>query len=273
MTGVFESQASRWLRLVLACAAGIGLHAGVVAFALMRPPEPAEEPSIEDGAILIELSAVAVAAPAEPQDVPIGPQAEETAAVPDSPEELVTSKTEEAPILNRTRYEPDDPDLRFAVANPDQKETDEKIEAEAPPTEIQERPSAAPATPVPETTAPPPIEAEKAETAAAKEEGLSETLKKAIETWQRKLAIHLSKNKRYPHEARQRGIQGEVALWFRMDKYGRVLDKRIVDDGDQPLLADAALAILDRAGKLPAPPNRMPGETFEFKIPVAFSIK
>lgn len=273
MSYEFETSWARWARGALGLILGLSLHGGVVALFLMKPPVEDTELSETAGAIMIELSTIAVAAPLDPLDLPIGPPAEETPAVPDSPEEQTTAKTVDGPVLDRTPYEPDDPELRFQVANPDQKESDTEHEADAPPTEVQEQPQTTAVSPVPETTAPPPVEAQQGTKTAAAEEGISKDLKKAIASWQKKLMIELVKNKRYPTKARRQGIQGQVDLWFRIDRSGRIIDKRVLDDRGRPVLGDAALAILDRAGKLPAPPSGVPGESFEFTIPIEFKIK
>lgn len=269
----FESPLSAFNRFVISGLLVVGLHVAVIG-AFLWTSENLEEALTEDGGVVfIELSSLDVSTELVMLDLPAGPQAQETPAVVDSPEEIEVNKAVDGPVLNRTHYEPDDPDLRFSVANPDQEENDSEIEADAPPTKVQEQKQTVATPAVDETTAPPTVKAKKSDKSAATDEGISESLKRSIDRWQKRLMVHLYKHKRYPRKARNRRIQGTIELWFKMDKYGRILDKRIISGGGKTLLANAALNILKRAGKLPAPPNKMPGETFEFTIPVDFLIR
>lgn len=270
MTEQFESRSVRLRRWVLAFAAGLMLHAGVILAALA----PTHEQDADDdlaGPIAIELAPLPVSPPSEKLDLPLGPRAEETPASTPTPTKSEVAKEEEAPNLTKTPYEPDDPDLRFAKQNikkdvedaPQEDKTTEEVETAALPS----------ATPVPETTAPQPVDAAPAPVAAAPRAGLSDSDKLTIERWQRKLVVHLNKFKRYPAAARERRIEGDVVVTFAIDRQGRVTTRSIAHTSGASMLDEAALSILERSGLLPPPPSQIAGATVELTLPIEYRVK
>lgn len=273
MTYRFENQTTSALRFACVLLFVVGVHIVTIS-SLLSENEEAQDQAIDDGGIVfIDLSPIDVSVAAELVDAPIGPEAVETAETPETPEEVELAKKVDEPVVNRTHYEPDDEELRFKTANPDQEESETENEADVPPTEVQDQAATEASSAVEETTAPPPVEATEAEKSVAQEEGVSKELKAKISRWQKKLVVHLFKFKRYPRAAKKKRIQGRVELWFKMDKYGRVLDQKLLNGADLPLLAQDAMSLLKRAGQLPAPPNDAPGETFEFTLPIDYSIR
>lgn len=266
----FETRLARVRRWLLAFTAGLLVHIGAIYAALHQPPEDEQEEDIA-GPIAIELAPLPVSPPAEKLDLPVGPRAEETQASTATPMKAETAKEEEAPNLTSTPYEPDDPDLRFskqvlkkeAEETPNDDKTTEKVETQ----------QAATATPVPETTAPPPSNAPPAPVAAAPQAGLDKSQRIALERWQRKLVVHLNRFKRYPAEARSSRKQGDVIISFTIDRYGRVIRKGLVAGSGVASLDAAALAILERAGPLPSPPNEIDGNAFDLSLPIEYRVK
>lgn len=126
-----------------------------------------------------------------------------------------------------------------------------------PPTPRLETPSETP--PAPETTAPPSRPAPPAASAAA-----------ATQTWQGRLLAHLERRKRYPAEARARRLQGVTHVRFTMDRQGRVLAAAVERGSGHVALDREALALLQRAQPLPAPPAETPGERITLTVPVEF---
>lgn len=72
--------------------------------------------------------------------------------------------------------------------------------------------------------------------------------------WNALLAAWLAANRRYPEEARRRGIEGEVTVRFSVAADGRVTDVAIVAGSGSSALDGAATAML-RGARLP-PPGR-----------------
>ncbi|MGE0857151.1 MAG: energy transducer TonB, partial [Hyphomicrobiaceae bacterium] len=99
------------------------------------------------------------------------------------------------------------------------------------------------------------------------------SLRIAIEQWQRKVVVHLNKYKRYPPEARAARKEGDVTINFTMDRYGRIVANAIRSSSGEASLDRAALAMLERAGPLPAPPREMADDTFELTLPVEYRVK
>lgn len=119
--------------------------------------------------------------------------------------------------------------------------------------------AAAETPPAPETTAPPSRPAPPAASASA-----------AAQTWQGRLLAHLERRKRYPAEARARRLQGVAHVCFTMDRQGRVLSATLERSSGHAALDREALALLQRAQPLPAPPDETPGERITLTVPVEF---
>ncbi len=75
-------------------------------------------------------------------------------------------------------------------------------------------------------------------------------------TWEKELAAHFDKHKRYPAERAMQAAQ--VVVNFVLDRTGHVLSSRIVKGSGDAAFDDAALAMLQRADPVPAPPPRSP---------------
>jgi protein TonB len=87
-----------------------------------------------------------------------------------------------------------------------------------------------------------------------------------------KLYAHLAEYKHYPRASLQAHIQGTVIVRFTIDRDGRVAAKSIVTGSGHADLDAEALATLDRAQPLPAPPPEMTAPR-ELVVPIQFSVK
>lgn len=267
----FETALQKAIRIGLSVAIGGMVHTGAL-YAMLATSSPAEDVDDDSGPIAIELAPVAVAPPAPKADAPLGPVAQETPpTTPAPPTKTEVAKEEDAPPVPSTPYEPDDPDLRMAKPSP--KRNLEETPKDDKTTEAIEQPPAPATVPVLETTAPPPSEAPPSSVAAAPQAGLSETDKRIVARWQRKVVIHLNSFKRYPPEARGRGQQGDVHLTFRIDRSGRILASHVHMSSGSLLLDRAGLDILGRSGNLPAPPPQVAGAEIELRLPIQFRMK
>ncbi|MGD9884668.1 MAG: TonB family protein, partial [Reyranella sp.] len=70
--------------------------------------------------------------------------------------------------------------------------------------------------------------------------------------WNALLAAWLAANRRYPEEARRRGVEGEVTVRFSVAADGRVTDVAIAAASGSSALDGAAAAML-RGARLPPP--------------------
>jgi periplasmic protein TonB len=177
--------------------------------------------------------------PAPPQesrnDLAPGPEQQQSVAAPELP------KVEEKP---REKIEPlprmPDADLQL----PDEiKPPDKPVEEPSPP--------------VPQTTSPP-----KPRPSAAQ-----------VASWHRKIALQVERHKGYPPAARARHETGIAELAFTLDRNGKVLSSRVVRSSGIASLDQETIDTVRRAQPFPSPPANMPGETFDFTVPIRFNIR
>jgi periplasmic protein TonB len=90
-------------------------------------------------------------------------------------------------------------------------------------------------------------------------------------TWQRELAAHLDRYKRYPSDRASQAAQ--IVLGFALDRTGRVLSVAVVRGSGDRSFDDAALAVMRRADPVPAPPPRIADSGLSFTLPVIFRAK
>jgi len=246
----------------------VSMHAAAGALALVNWPE--EETSDEtEGAFLLELAPVPAAPPTEKLNLAIGPRAEEAAAAVAPTEEvkekseIETPKVEEAPLAPQ-------PEVVVEKQKPVEEVEDKEAE-EDPRPEQKAIPLASVASQ--ETTAPPPVDAPPAEKPAAPKQGISSKPSEATLSWQKAVTLHLNKNKKFPHDARQRGEEGVANVSFSIDRSGKVIAAHLDRSSGSELLDKEAVEVLSRASPFPQPPSDTPGLTFNFALPIQFRIK
>jgi len=109
--------------------------------------------------------------------------------------------------------------------------------------------------------------------ATAPEHGNSADGRRRIEQWQRRLFGHIARHKIYPEAARKSRASGEAVLAFHVTRSGAVSDVRVLKSSGYAVLDGAALDVMRRANPVPALPRELKGETFEFSLPMRFSLK
>lgn len=96
----------------------------------------------------------------------------------------------------------------------------------------------------------------------------------AERTWQSELFNHLARYKRYPEDARRRGIKGTNKLRFVVDANGMVLSYSLVDKAGSASLDRATLQTIRRAQPLPKPPAELlKNGTLEIVAPFSYSLE
>lgn len=95
----------------------------------------------------------------------------------------------------------------------------------------------------------------------------------AAASWKGALLAHLARHKRYPRSAQSRGDEGVVYLRFTMTRQGGVLAQRVEKASGHEALDLEAVDLVRRAQPLPAPPADVPGERFEFVVPIQFRLR
>ena len=95
----------------------------------------------------------------------------------------------------------------------------------------------------------------------------------ALPTWQSDLLRHLAKYKRYPEDARRRGLQGVNRLRFVVDANGKVLSFSLAGGSGSAALDRATLEMIRRAGSLPKPPPELLNNgSIEVVAPFVYSL-
>ena len=94
----------------------------------------------------------------------------------------------------------------------------------------------------------------------------------AVPNWRNELLGRLQRAKRYPTWLRAHGDQGSAAVTFTMDRAGRVLSVTLARSSGSPLLDDEPWPWSTAPNPLPPRPQRDPGNTITFTIPVNFAL-
>lgn len=253
----------RWLMAALVI---VILHAAIGTVGLMQwvDSDASDEPS---GAVLMELSAIATA-PAEREDLAIGPQSEAAVPTPLPSQEAVVEKLE-LPPLEESPLAPE-PEVVLPKAQPvettkEVEEESELIKSEEKITEVNTSSSAPMALRA--------VEAAPDKIVRAQSVGTNVKPSQADITWQKSLILHLKRHKRYPIEARNRRIQGVAQVEFELNAGGHLVDARIIRGSGSTHLDEEALELLKRASPFPAPPTPPIGGRIRMTLPIEFKIR
>jgi periplasmic protein TonB len=246
-----------WL---VATLAAVAIHAGCAALAFEYLQS--DEVSEELGASAIEVGIELMAPRLEPNDLPVGPEAEASAASPAVMQQQAVVEQTELPKATAT--ETDDPDRVVAPEEVKKPKDDE------PKTTVQTAPSN-PSIAAEATATPSPEAAQEARRSVAPELGTGESLRRVRATWQKELAAHLDKYKRYPADRSRQSA--EIVIRFALDRTGHVVSASVVKSAGDSAFDDAALDMMRRADPVPPPPPLIADEGLSFTMPVIFRVK
>ena len=261
---ILEPAGQRWRRWIGAGMLIVALHVGGAMAALWEWPEQEadEEPQ---GALMLELAPMPVAPRDQHQDLALGMPAEDSVPTPPVEEVKEVKPEEEIPELQEAPLVRE-PEVALEKVKPVE---EEEVKEDKKPQEMVQAQAVAAS----QAAAPPKIEAAEGPKAAAPHRGSSNKPNQAQLSWQRALHLHLSKHKRYPGEARNRRVQGVVTVSFSIDHTGHITDRRILKGSGSPLLDEEALAMLERADPLPAPPEQSSTAALSLSLPIQFNIR
>ncbi|MFO1116382.1 MAG: energy transducer TonB [Beijerinckiaceae bacterium] len=246
-----DQRVARWRAFSIALA----LHATLVlaAVSFVTSVELADV----DGAQAIEVDMIAAAPEAQPTDAPVGPEANDSAAAPDSAQRDVRrdmARAEEAPVGTADAER---------IVQPEKKE-ERPVEKEA----AQAPAPASVASLASEASAPAAIEnSVAADISRAPTVGAGEAAVKAKLRWQRQLVAHLDRHKRYPAGTR---MEGEIPVRFTIDRAGRILSAHLLKSSGSPALDEAAVAMVRRSDPVPPPPEAIGDQALTMTVPVVF---
>ena len=257
------------LRWTGAGAIAVALHGALLLPLLARAPS--SDPTMEDFGAITSVSLA---------DQPTAPDegdmaAQDTAPAPPAPaatevDEMLSNKAErELPTAEAAPVTPP-PDLQVAQQETrktqDEEQRRQTTEAQEAVPEEQSAPAAAAA-----AAAPAPVAV--SETIAAAAEGSTDEASRIVDSWQRSVLAHLGRHKRYPAEARARGIEGEVRLAFTVDRAGRIVTAALVRPSGAAALDREALDMLSRAQPLPPLPVLATPDQGRLVVPVRYRLK
>ncbi len=106
----------------------------------------------------------------------------------------------------------------------------------------------------------------------AREKGLNDEAKAAVQAWQRSVALKINAAKTYPASARKARHEGEVVVTFTMDRNGTVLSQYVRKSSGHADLDSAALSVLETLGQLPPPPEGISGREVKLAVPFKYSM-
>ncbi len=246
---------------VLAGLGAVMLHAGCVALALehMRPDDQEDV----TGAVAIEIGVEFTSLRVDPTDLPAGPDADASTASPAVMEQQAVVEQTDLPKAVPTDTE--DPDRLVTpndVKNP--KDEDPKIMTVQATPSVQSIDSEAAAPPNTEKTP-------EGVRSVAPAIGIGESARRERTTWQKELAAHLDKHKRYPADRSRQ--TAEIMVGFVLDRTGHVLSATIARSSGDASFDNAALAMMKRADPVPPPPARVADDGLSFTLPVIFRVK
>jgi TonB family protein len=101
--------------------------------------------------------------------------------------------------------------------------------------------------------------------------GEQERLAQVSETYRSALTAHIEEARLYPRRALLRGYQGAGAIFFRLDREGRLIEASVETSTGRKGLDRAALALVQRAAPFPAIPVELPDE-LAITMPIRFLI-
>ncbi|HEX3505925.1 MAG TPA: TonB family protein [Xanthobacteraceae bacterium] len=245
----------------LAALGALALHAGGAAVALGALQSSDTDDDL--GAPAIEIGVELTSPQLDATNLPVGPDTEASAPSPEVIEQKEVVQQTDLPKAIPT--ETDDPD-RVVSPNDTQKpvkEDQKEATAQADPSEAS---SAA------EQTAVPTVEnAQQSTGSVAPSPGTGASAVRQRATWEKELAAHFNKFKRYPADRIMKNA--EVVVGFVLDRVGHVLSSRIVKGSGDASFDAAALAMLQRSDPVPPPPPVVADENLSFTVPVDFRVK
>lgn len=249
-------------KLWIAAALGaLALHAGGAALALsyLQP----DDSDIDLGAPAIEIGVELAAPVADPTDLPVGPDTAASAASP----AVAEQKTEVQPtdLPKAVPTETDDAD-RGVSPNDTKKPVDDDPKI----TTVATAPSEA-SVATEETATPTVSNADDVPRSTAPTLGTGESATRERATWQKELAAHLDKYKRYPADRTMQSA--EVVVSFLLDRLGHVVSTQVVKGSGDAAFDNAAIAMLRRSDPVPPPPPLVADEGLTFTLPVIFHVK
>jgi TonB family protein len=241
-----------------AAALALGAHLAFAAFAIAAMREDPDEDDL--GAPGIEVSLELASPLIPPQDLPPGPESEASAMSPPVAEQKVETKDVDLP--KEKSVESENPD-RLVTMQTTKEPNEKDPEIQTQPTKRSNASVAQDAMAMPSVP-----NAQEATHSTTRDQGTGRSQERMRVTWQKELLAHLNKYKRYPSDRSERSA--EILVTFAIDRTGHVLQTNVAKGSGDVAFDHAALAMVERASPLPAPPPLVADEGLVFSLPVIF---
>ncbi|HWK95643.1 MAG TPA: TonB family protein [Pseudolabrys sp.] len=236
----------------------LAMHAGLGGFILLDAQQEPDDSELGAPALAIGIDLASPRTP--PTNLPPGPESEASMASQAVTEQRAATVQSDLP--KETPVESEEADR--LVTRDEVAERAEKAEEVA----VEEvKPSDASV--ALEAMAPPSVEAPvEGPQSVTVDRGTAASRQRARVTWQRELLAHLDRYKRYPAERLQR--DAEIIVNLLLDRKGRVVSASVSRSSGFAAFDEAAVAMVQRASPLPAPPPLVADEGLSFQLPVNF---
>jgi periplasmic protein TonB len=241
------------LRLwVLAASVSVALHGACIALVAMSLQDDPDEVAL--GAPGMEIQLVLAAPHTEPRDLPPGPDIDASPMAVPEEEAIQLSQW-----LKVETTEINDPD-RFATPEDRQSKNLDTTPSRATPFDLSV--AAAP------TAIPRPASAEESARSVTRALGTGDSAARVRATWEKELAAHFKKCKRYPSDRSDQAA--DLIVTFKLDRTGHILSAQIVKGSGDASFDEAGLAMLRRADPVPPPPESVAEKGLTFTMPINF---
>lgn len=245
---------------VFAAAMALSMHLAFAGFAYVQMMDDANADDL--GAPGIEIGLELASPDAPPSDLPPGPDSEASVASIAQPD--VQKPVESVDLPQETAVEAENPDRLVTLEKP-------KENIEKPPEVPVKQTNPSEASVASEAMAMPSVEAAvEAPKATTVDQGSGQSRQRVRVTWQKELVAHLDKHKKYPAERSQQAAQ--IILAVTLDRMGRVVEASVNKSSGDEAFDRAALAMVQRASPVPAPPPLVADEGLNFTLPVNFRV-
>ncbi len=221
-------------------------------------PNPRPEPEIAE----------AVESPLEPEQKSLLKPEEiaQPKQVAQLESEPVESEPQSEPELVEPRVEPEQTVRAAPLPEPPPEQTSAR----------EETPSAEPQPPAPQEhvaavhDAPPAGASSPSATSDAPAEGGGGTTPDP--SYLMEIRALLEAHKTYPAMAQRRGMEGDVHLWFVINRQGRVLDYRISKGSGYEMLDEEVERLIQAISQFPPVPSEVDSDQLELIVPVSFRL-
>lgn len=240
----------------------VGAHLALALLAVITFEKQSVQP-ISPAAVMLEFAPEAQSA-VTPPDVPVGI---------DQQRKVDASKAEVTPEKVETHRAVEAEDGELALKKPN-KPTPEPLKKRDVQKKNHLHQQAVNGNSTVTSRAAPLPQQKQAATTAAPVDSNADSVRQARLSWEGLVMGQLNRVKQFPADAKRRGREGVATVTFSVNAAGAILTSRLANSSGTIALDREALAMLERAGTLPAPPaGLVVNGRYTVTLPVSFDLK